>query len=71
MGLIMAPGSGSLCIHSFISQILLIIYYVPDMVPGTGSVMVSTNKHSPCPQGVFIPQTNSREGLHSYELKPG
>lgn len=70
MGLIWAPGPGSLCIHSLIPQILFITCYVLDMVLGTGNMIVSTNNHSPCPHGVFIPQTKQREGLHSHELKP-
>ena len=49
MGLIWAPGLGSLCIHSFIPQISFITYYVPDVVLGTGNMTASTNNHSPCP----------------------
>ena len=72
MGLIWAPGLGSLCIHSFIPQISFITYYVPDVVLGTGNMIASTNNHSPCPHGVFIPQKKkkkTREGLHNHEVK--
>ena len=80
MGLIWAPGLGSLCIHSFIPQISFITYYVPDVVLGTGNMTASTNNHSPCPMEFSLhththththTHKKTREGLHNHELKHG